>query len=103
MITKKVIDGKVYNTKTAELVDSWSNNLGHRDFRVDSEDLYKTKKGAWFIAGEGGAMSKWCESYPDRQGPGEDIIAISPNEAKKWLENHSSAEIYEEHFDSTEA
>ncbi len=103
MITKKVIDGKVYNTETAKLIDSWSNGLGPGNFRNAREELYKTKKGAWFICGEGGALSRWSESYADGQGPGEDIIALSSDEAKGWLENHSSADIYEEHFDSIEA
>lgn len=42
---KKVVDGKVYNTETAELVHEWSNGRYGNDFRYRGKDLYRTKKG----------------------------------------------------------
>ena len=52
---KKVINGKIYNTETATLIHQWDN--GRRgDFSSCEEDLYRTKKGAFFIHGEGGNL-----------------------------------------------
>lgn len=102
MISRKIINGKLYDTETAEFVGSYSNGLGVGNFRNSSEELYKTKKGRWFLCGEGGAMSAWSESYGDSQGPGENIIALTEDEAKEWLEEHSDADTYEQHFDIEE-
>jgi len=46
---KKIINGKTYNTKTAELVASGSNDLMITDCYYRAEELYRTKKGAYFI------------------------------------------------------
>lgn len=54
---KKVINGKVYNTETAEEVASYSFSNSN-DFRYIREKLYRTKKGNWFLYGEGGPMTK---------------------------------------------
>src|SRR3990172_2422569 len=59
---KKVIDGKIYNTETAELLHEWDNGMYGNDFGRCEEALYRTKKGAYFIAGEGGAMSRYARS-----------------------------------------
>ena len=46
---RRIVDGKRYDTETAQKIGHESRgNCG--DFRAWSETLYKTKKGAFFIA-----------------------------------------------------
>ncbi len=95
---KKIINGKVYNTETATLIANYHNNLGRGDFNFLDEDLYRTKKGAWFIAGEGGARSKYAVYNGNFNAGGSDIETLSENEAYEWLEAHEKTDIIEELF-----
>ncbi len=70
---KQVIDGKTYNTETATKVGRYWNGLCPGDFRAMDESLYQTKKGAWFLAGKGGPMTKYSVSYGDATGGGSGI------------------------------
>ena len=53
---KKIIEGKTYNTETALLLGDWQ-NLWKGDYHYCREELYRTRKGTYFIYGEGGALS----------------------------------------------
>ncbi|SHK06544.1 hypothetical protein SAMN02745975_03562 [Geosporobacter subterraneus DSM 17957] len=46
---KKIINRKVYNTETAELLGKYWNSLGNDDFNYLHEELYITKKGNMFL------------------------------------------------------
>lgn len=73
---KKIINGKLYNTETADLVASdryWDGNNWERHGR--NIFLYKTKKGSFFLH----YTTLW-------QGEREQIEPISPGEAKEWYE-----------------
>ena len=97
----KIIDGKRYNTETAEFVGEWSNHYGVSDFQYCEETLYRTKKGAWFIAGEGGPMSKYSMPCGNNcWSGGSDIRALADAEAKAWLEAKGLFDELEEHFGS---
>lgn len=92
---KKIINGKLYNTETATLIAEYSNGLGSRDFKNISEGLYRTKSGAFFLAGEGGAMTKYARKCDSSYVcGGEDIIPVNEFEVKEWLENYADPEIY---------
>lgn len=96
---KKVINGKSYNTETADKVASWSNDYSTSDFNWCEESLYKTKKGQWFIAGEGGAMSKYSKPCSNNsQCGGDGLELLTPDEAKSWLEDRDEIDILEAHF-----
>jgi len=97
---KKIINGKRYDTKMAEQVASYWNGCSTSDFNNVSEQLYHTKKGAWFLCGEGGALSPYAEL---REGGnarcgGEDLIPMTPGEAKEWLELHNETDTIEKWF-----
>ncbi len=84
---KKIIDGKVYNTETAERIANEGKSL--HNFYSTSEALYRTKNGAWFIHGKssaGGAYSRWSGNSC---GFGEDIIALERKEVLCWAEKAS--------------
>lgn len=65
---KKVINGKMYNTETATRIASWDNGIYGNDFKSCEEDLYLSKKGQYFVAGSGGAMSSYAQSYGNSRG-----------------------------------
>ena len=57
---KEIIKGVTYNTDTAEHIADVSNELGRGDFRYLKANLYRTKRGAYFLAGEGGALTSFA-------------------------------------------
>jgi hypothetical protein len=87
---KQVIDGKTYNTETAtELANSRWGNCS--DLRHWSETLYRTKNGAYFLAGGGGPMTRWsrpCEGGGRSGSTG--IQVLSEQEAREWVEKHAN-------------
>ena len=99
---KKIIEGKMYNTETADLIDTYSNGLSNRDFRNLSETLYRKKNGEFFLCGEGGPMTEYRERCGDMWGSGKSIIPITEAKAKEWLESHSDADTYIEVFGEPE-
>jgi hypothetical protein len=100
---KKIINGKMYNTETAEEVGFWSNNYSYNDFRYCEESLYRKKTGEYFLYGSGGAMTKYATSCGDDwRGSGEEIKPMTETEAMKWAEKHLDADEYEEIFGEVE-
>lgn len=99
---KKVIDGSLYNTATAKEIGSRSyGNYG--DFSHFSETLYKTKAGKYFLYGEGGPMSKYSRSVGNNEwSGGEHIEPLTPEAARKWAEEHLTAEEYIAEFGEPE-
>jgi hypothetical protein len=101
---RKIINGIAYDTEKAQLIHDWDNGRGSRDFSACNEMLYKTKAGRWFLHGRGGPNSRWAEDEGNnaRTG-GQDIVPMTEEAAKSWLEEHSPAELYEQHFKAEEA
>ena len=96
---KRIIEGRRYDTESAELITEWSNSAPVNDFSYCREELYRTKNGNWFIYGEGGAMSRWSKPAGDGQTGGEDIQPLyDKNRVIDWLENKRKTEILEEYF-----
>ena len=96
---RKIVEGKVYNTMTAEMLAEYFSGHSIGDYHRYEEELYKTKKGAYFIHGKGGAASKYAERCPSGgYNPGEDIRPISEDTAKKWAQDRLSVDEYEEIF-----
>ncbi len=96
---KKVIGGKMYDTKVAELVHEWNNGRFCNDFRYRSKDLYKTKKGNWFLYHVGGAMTDMAQSCGNNSMCGSsNIEPISSEDALRFLESHDGAEVALRYF-----
>lgn len=100
---KKIINGKMYNTETAEEYgDDW-NGCPTNDFNYSCTTLYKKKTGEFFLHGEGGALSKYSESCGNNSWTGgSKIIPITVDEAKEWTEEHLEADVYIELFGEVE-
>jgi hypothetical protein len=101
---RRVIDGKIYNTATAyKVCDISPSGFSRGDFRYEDTYLYKSPKGTFFVAGEGGPMTRWA--VPEGQGgrrSGSGIQIVSEDEAKSLVEQHGSDEDYEEAFGQPE-
>jgi hypothetical protein len=101
----RIVNGKRYNTETAELLCNISRGgYSRSDFAYDDTDLYVTKNGNFFIAGEGGARSRWAQSYGQNgsQG-GSGLRPIDKNDARNLLEQYGEPEQVEALFPVEEA
>lgn len=96
---KKYINGKKYDTETAQAVGSWSNNRSYRDFSWCEETLYRKKTGEFFLHGEGGALSRYARQVDgNMRGSGEEIRPMSFDEAREWAEEQLDGDEYEKIF-----
>ena len=94
---KQIINGKKYDTQTAEHIYEWDNNLGESDFNHCYEDLYRKKTGEYFLYGRGGPMSRYAESNGNTSFGSKRIVPLTIEEAKYWVEDKAN-EIYEQLF-----
>jgi hypothetical protein len=95
---KQIINKKQYDTEKAEILTSYQNGLSPSDFYYESEELYITANNNFFLAGEGGACTKYAYCYGGYTSKGERIIPLTKEEAYKWLEQKGEAEIIETYF-----
>ena len=91
---KRVIEGKRYDTATAQEIGAWWNGYSTSDFEYCEEKLYLTSKGNFFLAGEGGAYSRYAQSHGNATGGGEAITPLSREEAFQWAQEHLEPEDY---------
>jgi len=93
---RQVIAGRLFDTERATRVACGGNGLSRRDFNSIEESLYKTTKGAWFTAGEGGPATRYARTVGTNEWTGgEAIIPMSKEEALRWLEQNATADIIE--------
>ncbi len=95
---KRIINGKVYDTKTAEHLAGFFNGLSSSDFDYVDEDLYRTKKGEFFLVGEGGAASKWGKPHGGGMIEGKGIKTLCQEEALEWCEEHNKTDVIIKYF-----
>ena len=97
---KRVIEGKRYDTATAQEIGAWWNGYPTSDFHYCEEKLYLTSKGNFFLAGEGGPLSRYGRpAYGGGTCGGEGIIPLSQEDALSWCEEHLDPEDYSEFFE----
>ena len=93
---KKIINNKVYDTSTAHEIGYDGSGDG---FHRWHESLYQKRTGEYFLHGEGGPMTKYAVSLSDNSWTyGEKIIPLTPDAARKWVEEHLDADAYEALF-----
>lgn len=97
---KAIIDGKRYNTDTAKPVFDCGSPAGmsYGDFGWWGGTVYRTKGGAYFLAGEGNAASRFAERVGDAYGSGEGIQPLTEREAFALAQEHADADTVERHF-----
>lgn len=118
---KKIINGRRYDTSTATLIDYYMiNDIGFDKVdkgNVESfkkyisekglldqrlENLYRKKTGEFFLYTLNSPMSELAERKLYGKRNYENIIPLSIDEAKEWLEECSDAETYESVFELEE-
>jgi len=97
---KAVINGLLYDTETAHRIGDAGNRAFGGDFHRWEETLYRTEAGRYFVAGEGGPMTRWAETFSDRTSKGgSGIIPLSERDALAWAEQNLEpdhvAEVFE--------
>ncbi len=66
---RQTINGKVYDTETAEFIEHNCQGGGTKDFCYYEEDLYRKKTGEYFLAGAGGKLTIYAKgSGTERTG-----------------------------------
>lgn len=99
----KIINGKRYNTETAEFIGEYANTYNYSDFNYVCEKLYRKKTGEFFLYGEGGPMSDYAVySGGNNWSSGAKIMPLSIDEAKKWGEENLDGDVYESLFEIEE-
>lgn len=98
---KKIIDGKLLNTETAKKIgeSDWG-EPGSFDYVC--ETLYRTKSGAFFIYGTGGADTRYAVPDGNFMAGGSKIVLLSSTAARKWAEENLTADEYLSVFDAEE-
>ncbi len=84
---KKIINGKTYNTDTADFIDSVYPN----GFSNWTEELYKKKNGEYFLYIKGGPYTKYRPGKPK-------IQPLSIDQVKNWVKLYLDDERYMEIF-----
>ena len=95
---KKIIGGRVYDTETAKKIQKWDNGMYGNDFRFCEETLYKKKTGEYFIYGSGGALSKYSISCGNGSTGSSEIIPLTKDRAKTWMEEKGDPDNYIKEF-----
>ena len=95
---RKVIKGRTYNTETSKQIGSWDNGIYGSDFKSCQEDLYKNTKGAYFLVGEGGPLSKYAVTYGNETSGSKELVPMTTEDAQEWAEERLDAEEYEDEF-----
>ena len=94
-----VKNGKKYDTaKAIEIAAHVYGSFGDEHGRGEDpehvdEILYRTPKGAWFVAGTGGARSRYAKQLgPKVQCGGSGCVPLQADEAKELLEQWGETE-----------
>lgn len=97
---RKIINGKRYDTARARLIGEAESGGSVSDMRHWVEALYVTpRSGVYFLAGVGGALTRWCRSVgANAWVGGEGILPLSRAEALEWAEEHLDTETVEAAF-----
>lgn len=90
---KKIIEGKLYNTETAIFIGEFEDGEYSDTARIQ-ESLYKTSRGVYFLAGEGGMSSKYAKPVgSDGLTNGSNIFLLTKEEAYLWAEKNLTPDV----------
>lgn len=97
---KAIINGKRYDTEAPKTISIAVRTHSYpSDFDFTREELYRTGKGAYFLAGRGGPRSAYAERVGNNGWSGSSrITPLSADEALSWLERHDLTDAIEQYF-----
>lgn len=103
MYISKIIDGLRYNTATAEEICTFESDSRKGDFRHEVTTLYRTPRGRFFLAGRGGAMTRWAQAVQGGRSGGEGLHPVGTAEARDFVEQHADEDTVARFFVIEEA
>ena len=65
-MAKKIINGKMYNTDTTQVIGTQDNGYTRGDFYFEEQTLHKKKTGEYFVYAHGGAYSSLVTLMEDK-------------------------------------
>jgi hypothetical protein len=77
----KVINGKTYRSHTAILIVTLPSHFPKTNNKWHETRVYRNQRGAYFLAGEGGSLSRWAKNTPRGAIAGEGIEPLSKDQA----------------------
>ncbi|MBV1800478.1 hypothetical protein [Siccirubricoccus sp. G192] len=85
---RRMIDGVVYNSKTAVCVAYYGNEKYAPDYDIVFEQLYQTPKGHFLLLGVGECCSVWSLYSQNAAGKlsAHAFVPLTADEARRWLE-----------------
>jgi hypothetical protein len=96
---RRIIDGRIYDTATATELARDGNGAYAGDLDGWDETLYRSPRGQYFIAGTGGAASRYAAPEGvDGRGPGSRIVPLTRAEALAWCERADAVDVAEAEF-----
>ncbi|MCD8324502.1 MAG: hypothetical protein LUC32_06090 [Clostridiales bacterium] len=97
---KKIINGKKYDTETAERIGVYQSRENRHDFNCIVETLYRKRTtGEFFLYGEGGPQTKYAKLVDQNWWSGSaEIIPFNDDKARAWAEKYLDGDRYEEIF-----
>ena len=98
---KAIIDGLRYNTEAPKTVKVGEEraSCSVTDFQYWEAALYRTGGRRYFLAGEGGPMSRFARPVDgNSMTGGSKIIPMTKEEALEWAERYLDAETVENEF-----
>ncbi len=100
---KKIINGKLFDTETANVVCEIFENAVN-DFRHIDCALYCTPRSKqFFLAGSGGPMTIFSRRDGSGITGGEGLVPISEDNARRYAEKYASVETIKKFFTVEEA
>ena len=96
---KKIINGKRYDTDKAVCIGSYKHSHAG-SINYVNEGLYVTpRSGKYFIAGSGGANTKYSQRVSNNSWSGGDRIQpLSKEDAFEWAQHYLDEKDIENHF-----
>ena len=101
----KVLHELIYDTSEATEIVSTGGGSRPMDYGWWRETLYVTEQGEFFIAGEGGALSKYRRAVGGGEwSPGDEIIAMTKDKVLNWCkENNIKPDVISEFIELEKA
>lgn len=100
---KKIINGRIYDTETAEEIKTYFSNFAQTDFNYFEETLFRKRTGEFFLFGEGGPASPYARRVESHAwASGSAIEPLTEAKAREWLEEKADAETYLKYFPAEE-
>jgi hypothetical protein len=98
---KNSVDGRLLDTRDAEAIADFS-YAPEGDPDYQKETLYRHQDGSFFLAGVGGADSYYAQLFAGKYVAGADFIPLTPDEARRWLEDQGLTDVITQVFGTSE-